>query len=274
MLEICLELSDCEILLAESLTHVRLLGEIPLTDQDIEMLGGMVKEVTTPDISKGTRILKTRYPTCFACFLVGMGRFYGKEVGFWPIVEKKAGPIDINWQGKWGKIFLQFLEQHGLPKFDEEEGLAYVTPILGHACIPDSCLDEYYDRVLFPLINRELLNPFDQEEIILELRVRRIINNNRLELEQKTKKQSKRLGALQTTRRNLQEQLEAYIAIASLLANEDECEKRKIALHGLEDAEFTRRNLVDQIKTATKTIQRLEANGRRLWEEISAFKKQ
>ena len=272
MLENCTDLLNCENQLAEAIKPVRLLGEIPLSDQDTELLARLVREVITPSISKGTRYLRTMAPACLACFLVGMGRFYDKETGYWPIVERKVEPIDINWKVKWGKIFIQFLEHNCLSKFDEEEGLAYVTPILGHTCIPDCCLDEYFDRVLVPLINRDLLNPLDQQEIIHDLRVRRKINEYRLELEKKKKENDEWLKALQQENRDLKNQLEKHEEVASLLAEEEGCKRRKISLHGLENAELNRSNLLSRINEAPESIQRLVSDGKRLWGEIAAFR--
>jgi len=272
MLENCTNLLNCENQLAEAIKPVRLLGEIPLSDQDIELLARLVREVITPSISKGTRYLRTMAPACLACFLVGMGRFYDKETGYWPIVEEKVGKIDINWKVKWGKIFIQYLEDNDLPRFDEEEGLAYVTPILGHTCIPDCCLDEYFDRVLIPLINRDLFNPFDREEVIHDLRVRQKINKSRLELEKKKKEHNVWFKVLQQKNRDLKNQLEKYEDVVSLLAEEEECKRRIEALHGLENAKLTRSNLLSRINDATECIQRLESEGKRLWGEITIFR--
>jgi len=271
MLEDCADLTACEIILSEVAKGVHLLGEIPLLDSDIEILANFVRQKISPSSPRGTVYLKTKTPTCFVCFLVGMGRFYDKQAGYWPIVEEKVGLIDINWKVKWGKIFIQYLEDNDLPRFDEEEGLAYVTPILGHTCIPDCCLDEYFDRVLVPLINRDLLNPLDQQEILHDLRVRRKINESRLELEKKRKERNELLKALQQEKRGLRIQFEKYEEVASLLAVEGECERRKIALRGLEYSEHTREDLISRITEDTRNIQRLETEGKRLWEQITAF---
>ena len=273
MLENYADLLACETILSEAVKSARLLGEIPLSDTDIEILASLVRQNISPNISRGTAYLKTKAPTCFVCFLVGMGRFYDKQAGYWPIVENKVGQIDLNWKVRWGKIFLQYLEQNDLPRFDEEEGLAYVTPILGHTCLPDCCLDEYFDRVLVPLVNRDLLNPLDQQEILHDLRVRRIINESRLELEKETKHHDERIKVLQQEKRGLKKQIEVYEEVASLLAEEEECKRRKIALHGLENAELTRLNLLSRINEATGRIQRLESKGKRLWGEITVFRR-
>ena len=94
MLEDCADLPACEITLSE---------------RDIEILANFVRQKITPSISRGTAYLKTKTSTFFVCFLVGMGRFYDKQAGYWPIVEEKVGQIDLNWKVKWGKLFIQYL---------------------------------------------------------------------------------------------------------------------------------------------------------------------
>lgn len=273
MLEDCPDLPAYEIILSEAVKSIRLLGEIPLSDRDVETLANSVRQKITPNISRGTTYLKTKTPTCFVCFLVGMGRYYDKQAGFWPIVEDKVGIIDLNWKVKWGKIFLKYLENHDLPRFDEEEGLAYVTPILGHACLPDCCLDEFFDRVLDPLIKHDLLNPLDQQEIIHDLGVRRKINESRLELEKKRREHNEWLKVLQQGKRGLRIQIKKYEEVATLLAEEEECERRKIALHGLEGTELTRSNLLSHINEDNDKIQRLESEGKKLWGRITSFRR-
>ena len=98
MLEDCPDLPECEIILSEAVKSIHLLGEIQLSETDIEILANSVRQKITPSISRGTAYLKTKTPTCFVCFLVGMGRFYDKEAGYWPILEDKVGPIDLNWK--------------------------------------------------------------------------------------------------------------------------------------------------------------------------------
>jgi len=274
MLEECQDLPTCEIILSEAVKSVGLLGEIPHSDKDVDLLANFVCQKITPSISRGTAYLKTTTPTCFVYFLVGMGRFYDKQVGYWPIVEEKVGKLDINWRAKWGKIFIQYLEDNDLPKFSEEEGLAYVTPILGHTCIPDCCIDEYFEQVVVPLINHDLLNPLDREEILHDLKVRRKNNASRLELEKKTKQYDERIKTLQQEKKALRNRLEKYDDVASLLAEEEMCETRKSMLHGLENVELSRSLLSNRVDETSDHIQMLKANGKKLWREITVFKNQ
>ena len=273
MLEECKDLQSCEIILSEAIKRVRLVGEIPLSDSDIELLADFVHNKISPSFSKGTAFLRSKTPISFVCFLVGMGRFYDKQIGFWPIVEEKVGPIDLNWKVKWGKIFNQFLEINALPRFDEEEGLAYVNPILSHTCIPNSCLDEYFEQVVAPLVNKVLFEPLDREEILHELRVRRDLNKAKLELEKKKKAHTRKLKTLQQRKIDLKNRLEKYGKVAILLAEEHEFYERQEALRGLEESEFTRSNIISRMDALIEIIQKLESEKERLWREITIRKR-
>lgn len=269
MLEECTDLTACEIILSEAVKKIHLLGEIPLSDKDIEILSDLVHQKIIPNFSRGTGYLKLKTPISLACFLVVMGRFYDKDAGYWPIVEQKIGPIDLNWKVKWGKFFIKFLHDYNLSKFDEEEGLAYVTPILSHVCIPDSCLTEYFDRILSPLINRDLLHPLDRQEIIHDLKSKRKINENRIALDKQKNEYDNLIKELQREQKILKNSIEKYAKVASLLEKEDECKKRKIALNGLENASITRSNLVNRINELNDDIRKLTSKGKKNWEEIT-----
>jgi hypothetical protein len=54
MLEDCPDLPACEIILSEAVKGVHLLGEIPLSDSDIEILANFVHQKISPSSSRGT----------------------------------------------------------------------------------------------------------------------------------------------------------------------------------------------------------------------------
>lgn len=273
MLEDCAGLSECENLLTDSIEHIQLLGEIPLTTEDMDKLSEMVQKTIASSISKGTQDLKKKYPVSFACFLVGMGRFYDKENGYWPILEQRIGAIDSNWKNIWGRIFLQFLQQRSLSEFNEEMGLAYVTPILGHAGIPEDCLDEFFERIVFPLVYRDLFNPLDQEEVIHDLRTRRKNNNHRLVQEQEIEKQCLKVDEQITRIRNLQAQLDALEAVSILLTKEKDYELKQNLIAGLDEAKTERENFEEIIKAKKEEINKLRKEDKDLKTGILKFKK-
>ena len=127
MFEHCASLQECEEILANTISQVQLLCEVPLSDSDLSFLTQEIGTLIRNDVPGGTRQLRNGYPVCFACFLTAMGRFYEKDLGYWPIIEEKVGLLDTNWQVRWGQFFIKFLEKYNFEKFDQESGLTYLT---------------------------------------------------------------------------------------------------------------------------------------------------
>ena len=67
MIEECKDLLECENRLFSVIPKINLLGEIPLSTEEIDKLGAFIKEQISDNIQKGTEFLKTKTPTCFAC---------------------------------------------------------------------------------------------------------------------------------------------------------------------------------------------------------------
>ena len=118
------------------------------------------------------------------------------------------------------------------------------------------------------------LNPHDRDEIIFDLKIKREISQNRLRLERQRKELDDDLKAIQKDSKAYKNRLDKYQAIASLLAEEEECQKRGKALSGLEDAEPTRVRLLGQINVMTNRLRELNSEEKQLLGEINEFKKQ
>jgi len=184
MIENCPDLQQCENRLSREVQKVHLLGDIALSNEDLDHLGTLIRQTISPDILRGTRFLKRKAPTCLACFLVWMGIVGYRDGDYWSAVRESTGLVeDPNWERKWGQIFLDLLKINDLPRFEIEGGLTYVTPILAHGGIPNSCLDEFFKKVLLPMIHRELVDPTDPGEIVHELAVRRKDDEERARVE-------------------------------------------------------------------------------------------
>ncbi|MEW6573199.1 MAG: hypothetical protein AB1374_06155 [Bacillota bacterium] len=166
MLERCADLAKCERVLSATLKGVTFLGQVGLSAEDTEKLGLLIREQIKQDIRQGTQFLKDNAPTCLSLFLVGAGVWRYREGNYWSAVSELVGLDDVNWQIKWGKIFLDFLARKGFPQFDleveSEDSRRYVTPILLHGGIPQSCLDEFFGSIVRPMIDDDLI---DADEI-------------------------------------------------------------------------------------------------------------
>jgi len=271
MLENCGDLPACEKILSQVVESVCLLGDISLSNEDLEVLTKFIRQKITPSLSRGTQYLTSETPTCLVYFLVGMGRHYDKESGYWPVIKEKIGLIDLNWQVRWGQFFLIFLEEHQLPKFDEEEGFAYVTPILGHFGIPEDCFEEYFEGILDPLVRRDLLNPFDEEEIILDLNARRRLNRKKLDLEPEKKEGVEKLKKLRRKRRQFVDQIKKYKDVDTLVRAEDEAERKRNLMQGFEESKFDKEKYEKELEHIGEIILKLGEQEKSLLEQIDSF---
>ena len=186
MIEECEDILECENRLSSVIPKISLLGEIPLSTEEADKLVSFIKERFSDNIQEGTQFAKTMTPTCFAYFLVWKGIFEYRDGDYWSGLREFAGLSDSNWQAKWGKIFINFLESNGLSCFDNiKDAHRYLTPILMHGMIPNSCLDEYFEKILLPMVKQDLTDPADRKEISFLLKIRREDDNERHAIEKK-----------------------------------------------------------------------------------------
>lgn len=206
--------------LAREAQKARLLGDISHSPEDLHRLGALIRQEISPDIVAGTRFLRREAPTCMACFLVWMGTVGYQDGNYWSAVEESVGVADPNWQTRWGQIFVHFLETKKLPLFEIEGGLTYVTPILAHGGIPNSCLDEFFEKVLLPLVQRDLMDPSDPGEIIHELTRCREDDRGRAEVEHRCGHLQQQASSLKERVRRARHVVEAYEKVTSLWQDE------------------------------------------------------
>ncbi|HBH13657.1 MAG TPA: hypothetical protein DDX29_11180 [Clostridiales bacterium] len=260
MLESCLHLRDCEDILSEYISHVALLGEIPLSKKDIDLLKSLIKRITANDLSHGAQLLKRHYSYSLSFFLMEMGRLYDKELGYWPIVEKYLGSLEANHQRYFGDIFLTVLQKNKLPLFDEEEGLTYVTPILCHACIPNQCFPEYFEGVIIPLIQRDLMDPSDDSEIIHDLHIIRKNQFHRLKFEKQRDDKQSQINEKKHFIEKIRNKITKLEQITKLLDQESVLAQKEKTIQGILDLTGRYEELNSEIVKASKKIKNLDSN--------------
>lgn len=168
MLEDCTTLGACEERLEQWVNGGILLGEIPLSRDDVRRLADLVAPAIASEPGH-LRLVGRQAPSCLACLLVWLGLRGYREGDYWSAVRTALGlPKDANWESRWGRWFLAYLKTRGLPLFDIPGAHTYVGPILMHGGIPDSCLPEFFERVLIPLFRR-LPDPTDPAVVCREL---------------------------------------------------------------------------------------------------------
>lgn len=163
MLGTCVNLMQCEeVLNAFIRKHPTLISEIPLTENDINHLNGLVIRCLKTNLAQGARFLARRVPMCLGVFLVWQGIKGYKEGDYWSAVRKITDMSDPHAESRWGGSFLNLLKRHGLVRRSDTRSYRYVAPILLHAGIPDSCLPEYFCRIAWVrFVNRDIINERD-----------------------------------------------------------------------------------------------------------------
>lgn len=226
MIEECEDILECENKLSPIIQEISLLGEIPLSVEEVDKLGTFIKEQISDDIRKGTKFLKTETPTCVACFLVWKGILDYRGGDYWSAVKDSVDLSDPNWQGKWGKIFIDFLESNRLPSFDIKGAHHYVTPLLMHGMIPNSYLNEYFEKIIYPMVGK-LTDPTDLKEISSLLGTQREDNEAIKTIEEEIEK-------LQDNKKQISSRLIKYRSLIKIWDDLDEIKtlEREVGDHG------------------------------------------
>lgn len=116
MFEGCRDLLECEARLNAYLERqqVSLLGELPLSQQDVDWLDTAIGERLGQDPRLGTQFLVRKTPLAFGVYLVWQGiRFY-RDGDYWSAVHASTGVADPRYQSIWGTCFLRILRKHKL----------------------------------------------------------------------------------------------------------------------------------------------------------------
>ncbi len=173
MLEVCRNIPECESTLQQHLPSVRLLGQLPLTDGDLERIFAYVRQNFAGGADEGLSSVIENAPAVFACYLVWKGVQDYDEKGYWKSLSNELGPLDAALQGRIGKFFREFLVTHNLLLVEIPASHKYVTPILLHGIIPRAMIEQFFELVIYPLIRNELVNPECEDELAFWLESRR-----------------------------------------------------------------------------------------------------
>lgn len=160
-------LSDTERRLREQMPQLTLLGQLPQGEQDFPLLLRLIKDATRRDFAR----IREHYQLSFACFLVWVGVKYYDHGTYWARVEDYLGQSGGNRQQLWGETFLEALRRYRLTVFPQARARKYVDPILLHGGIPDVYLRNFFEQVLYAIVNNHLDTELGApEQIIAEWR--------------------------------------------------------------------------------------------------------
>lgn len=175
--EHCNSLEEWESALKEWLRKISLLGEIPLNDSDINNLEKLLSaKIKKEELLESIDKLTEQFPTCLATYLTFCGITKYISGDFWTGVSEGLGiPKNNQLNSDLGEWFVSFLKSHNLTTFEIPKSLKYVTPILAHAGIPNSCLQDFFMNVIVSSID----NGYDIEDIIENLKDGSVSSTNK-----------------------------------------------------------------------------------------------
>jgi len=165
MLEICRDILECESTLQQHLPSVKLLGQLPLTDSDLERIFVYIHQNLAGMANEDLSDVIERTPAVLACYLVWKGIWDYDEGTYWKSLSSELGPLDTNLQVKIGKFFRKFLETHNLFLVEIPDSQKYITPILLHGIIPRTQIAQFFEQVVYPLVRKELVDPVSEDEL-------------------------------------------------------------------------------------------------------------
>lgn len=114
MLSPSVGLEDCEGRLDVALRQVDFIGDVPLDEWDVALLGTFLSRVLA---AGGLTALKRRVPASLVSFLVWVGILDYRGGEYWPAVERRLPGFRIADGDALGHAFLSLLPRFGLASF-------------------------------------------------------------------------------------------------------------------------------------------------------------
>lgn len=145
-------LDEWERLLRERLTGVTLLGELELKEADRDCIAAALRSgIAAMGPAPFMQEVKARWPVTLTAYLVVEGMFSYRKGALWPHVCARLGLPRANYPARWGRICVGTVRQFGKPDFHDlvaqEHASRYLTVILAHGGIPNSCLPDLFRYV-------------------------------------------------------------------------------------------------------------------------------
>lgn len=165
--------NELEAELKKQIQSVRLIGQIPLSEEDIKFIDNYIITNLSGKFSDNIDKILKDTPSIVACYLVCKGIQNYNEGTYWNAVKEELGPIDIGQQRILGDFFLKFIQSNNLFNVYIPRARKYITPILLQGGIPKKMISSFFDQIVYPLYRNELVNPTDESEITYWLESRR-----------------------------------------------------------------------------------------------------
>lgn len=121
---------------------IRIIGDIPMTEDDFEILVTKLRLALKADFRLNARLFSESLILC----LVYCAQIYFSNNDYWSHVESRFMPFPLDHRPQIRKQFSAICTLYGLPAFEHERqlGHAIITPIICHAGIPKAQLDDFF----------------------------------------------------------------------------------------------------------------------------------
>ena len=129
MLKTCLDISECESALQQHLPSIRLLGQLPLDDSDLERIFVYIQQSLGGRVSENLSGVIEDTPAILACYLVWKGIQGYDEGVYWRSLSSELGFLDAGQQARLGRFFREFIKTHDLFIAEIPGSLKNITPI-------------------------------------------------------------------------------------------------------------------------------------------------
>lgn len=163
------ELIEKESFYSPKLGNVELVGEIPISSNELSVLGNLFRDVFLKHPVKiALEAVEKGAPASFAVFLVGQGIFGYNGGDYWSSVENALG---CKTGFVFGQVFERILHKYRLVSFEElqKKSTRYVSLILAHGGIPVYSLDDYFLNYILASVSRPQYMGLDGDELLSEL---------------------------------------------------------------------------------------------------------
>ncbi|MBC7338486.1 MAG: hypothetical protein H5U04_01230, partial [Firmicutes bacterium] len=247
MLEGCRNLGESEARIRDFVTThgVNLLGEIPLSEEDVTWLDTQVHRCFQRDPRLATQSLIHKTPLSFAMFLVWQGIRGYREGVFWSSVHRATGVPEVEYQSEWGRLFVTTLSEYNLLTVPDDPGFAYVGPILLHGAVPDSCLPEYFREVCWKALVSQGLT--GEKEVTAALA--------------QWRQDAERVGAVRRKLEAVENKISEYQHLLKLCDSYMQLTENLVRLH-------RQTELLSEVAQIQQEVARLRATREELFEEL------
>lgn len=163
-------LAAWEAQLAPMLAGVELIGEIPLSEEDVTQISKHIRTLfERHQIRDVLDAIARQYSATFLAFMVGQGIYAYYSGEFWPAVDAALGQTCDH--VALGRLFEQLLQRFEKPVFRDlqEKSLRYVSQVLAHGGIPVYCLKDFFSNIVLPSALRPQLVSLEGEELAEEI---------------------------------------------------------------------------------------------------------